>query len=189
MTNGVDAEGFWELCRHDWDSFEVERGANQIPRLLRTLLQSSDEAAWSFALARLELIGSDLGIPRAVTPALVSCLSAATLHLSGRKRSDVLSLLEELTCGRSAEGYSEDEQQWHRESVHELMLGMRIWVHLMETSSTEDATMCVDLLAYCAEHFPVLRVRVRTQLQLCAASRPELGAEIQAVSVYFSERV
>ena len=174
----------WEADCYDWKSLDAYRDAGRVPQLLKTILQSDDEAEWGAALSYLESCGSDLGVPCSVTPALVSCLGAVVLRVSDKKRSAVLSLLEELTCGRGAEQYSDAQKKWHREAAYELVLGLKLWVDIMETSSVEDAGQCVDLLAYCAEHVPAMGGRVRMYLKLCEARYPQLGDEIRAVTEY-----
>lgn len=175
----------WEIECYEWDGFEAYRDAGRVPQLLRTVLLTDDEAEWVAALRYVESCGSDLGVPCSATPALVSCLVAITLRVNGKKRSAVLSLLEEMTCGRGAEQYSEAQKRWLGESVYELVLGLKMWVELMETSSVEDAEQCVDILAYCAEHVPALGGRVRKYLELCELRYPQLGDEIGAVTQYF----
>ncbi|WP_438015515.1 hypothetical protein WMF18_32235 [Sorangium sp. So ce315] len=176
----------WEFNSYDWGKFEANRDPSRIPQMLQVVLDSENENEWSSALYCLESCASDLGVPCSVTPATVSALASIMIRVDGKKRSKVLSLMEELTCGRDASEYSEAERMWLRESVQELLLVFKSLVDVMERSSVEDARHCVDMLAYCAEHVPGMAGRVRKYLALCQERFPELSDEIQAVSEYFS---
>lgn len=177
--------GLIEIDRHDWASFPAFRDPARVPGLLRVVLSSEREEEWAPALANLETCGSDLGVPCAMTPALVSCLVAIALRTDGKKGAAVVSLLEELTCGRGAEGYSEQERHWLHEAVRALMPGLSLWEAIVENGSRDDAVNAIDLLAYCAEHFPEQRDRVRRVLGSCEQQRPELAEEIRAVWPYW----
>ncbi|WP_129356277.1 hypothetical protein [Sorangium cellulosum] len=176
----------WEFSCYDWGKFDAHRDTSRVPQMLQVLLDSEHEGEWSSALSYLESCASDLGVPCCMTPATVSVLASIMIRVDGKKRSEILSLLEELTCGRGASEYSEAQKMWLRESVQELLLVFKNLVDVMERSSVEDAERCVDMLAYCAEHVPCMTGRVRKYLALCQERFPRLSDEIQAVSEYFS---
>jgi len=99
----------WEIERYDWKQYEAYGDAARAPEWLRALLLSQDDSEWSQALISLESCASDLGVPCSMTPAVVSCLVSIALRVEGKKRSAILSSLEELTCGRGAEQYSDQQ--------------------------------------------------------------------------------
>ncbi|WP_437286062.1 hypothetical protein [Sorangium sp. So ce406] len=175
----------WEFYCYDWGKFEAYRDTSRVSVMLQAVLQSEDEGEWSSALSYLESCASDLGVPCSITPAMVGALASIMIRVDGKKRSGILLLLEELTCGRGASEYSEAQRVWLRESVQELVLVFKNLVDVMERSSVEDAELCVDMLAYCAEHVPEMACRVRKYLTLCQERFPQLSDEIQAVSGYF----
>jgi hypothetical protein len=172
---------------YDWKRMPGFRDSGRVPELLHLVDVSTDEGKWSDALTKLESCASDLGTPCALTPPLTGALMSLALRTTGAKRSSILSVVEELTCGRGAEAYTDEQKTWHRESVHELILGFNTVTFILETSTVEDAKLCVDLLAYCAEHFPPLRPRVRKYLAFCQERHPSLADEISAVIPYFAE--
>jgi hypothetical protein len=179
----------WEIESYDWSMFEAYRDPSRVPEMLRLVIDADDASEWNSALSYLEKCGADLGVPCSITPALVSCLVSIAFISSGQKLSDVLWLLEEFTCARGEANYTDAQKKWLNESVNELVFGLKRWVELMERSTIEDAELCVDMLAYCAERFPVLRGRVTKYLKMCQMRFPGLEAEISAVSAYFRDPV
>ncbi len=179
----------WEVERYQWREFEAYRDATRAPELLQIVLVSEVEQEWSSSLSYLEACASDLGAPCAMTPALVSCLVSAATRTNGKKRSAIVSVLEELTCGRGSEEYTEAQLAWLREATVELTYALKLWVDLLERSSPEDAEQCVDLLAYCAERVPEVAGRVAQYLTLAEVQHPQLRDEIHAVREYFKSNL
>jgi hypothetical protein len=146
---------------------------------------AEEESEWLPALHFVESHVSDEGVPSAMTAPTVGCLVAIAARAQGAKRSAILSGLEELTCGRYQEHYTEQQIKWYLDSVRELTFGLHLWVEVLMGPSVKDAEQCVDILAYCAEMIPELAGRVRYYLQQCEERHPTLTDEIRAVSEYF----
>jgi hypothetical protein len=172
---------------YDWGKFDTHRETIRVRDSLELLIHSEDENHWGPALSYLEGCASDLGIPCSLTPALVDVFTSIVVSVGGRKRTEVLAVLEELTCGRGADEYSDAQRGWRSQAVREVALAFKSFVHIMATSSVEDAERCVDLLAYCAEEIPSLTERVRKYLARCEDRFPVLSEEIRAVSTYLEQ--
>ncbi len=173
----------WEFECHDWSTLQGLGKLKDVRLLLGRVFGSTNEEEWKGALGLLEAYASDLGIPSEATKDVVACLVAIAIRAEGRKRSEVLGTLEELTCGRGVEEYSPQQLLWLRAAVRELSYAIHTWAQLAESASEEDAVLCVELLAYCAVYVPEVESKVMTYLQLCAAGRPELGEEISALLI------
>lgn len=179
-----------EVDDQEWSSHaDALRDPSKLPRLLATLDSTScPEPEFQRALEYVESAVSDLGVPTSLVPRVTCRLIRSVLMLTGSRRTEVLSLAEELTCGRGSEGYTSNQVRWLAEARHELALGFHLWAHLAETSEPPEATICVDLLAYVAEAVPELRQRVTKVFRLLHQARPELVAEIDTVSTYFPKQ-
>lgn len=114
----------WEFARHEHSWAGMLRPGDAVPELLQIVALSADVAAWDKALSCLESAGSELGVPCAATPAQVACLVAVVPRSSGEKRSAIVSLVEELTCGRGFDSYSPEERTWMLQSRLELVYGL-----------------------------------------------------------------
>lgn len=175
----------WEVGRHEWRGFTAYRDASRVPGLLTTIAVSDDDDVWNAALSYLEQCSCDLGVPAEIAPAVVECLMAIAVRAPGRKRRAILSLLEELTCGRGAEHYTSDQRRWRADAVMEVALGFGLLVDVLETTiEPEEAEDCLELLVYCAEEVPSLRGRVRHYLEMCERRFPALQQEVRALGSY-----
>jgi hypothetical protein len=166
---------------HDWSTLQAFRTLDA-RRLFDTLLGSSDDAEWDQTLYLLEAYSSNLlGTPSEATKDVVACLVATAVRMDGSRRLSILQLLDELTCGRGIDQYSTQQQIWLVRAVEELSNALHTWTHWAESSSMDDAVMCVQLLSYCAVYVPRLEQRITRYLVLCATARPELSEDISAV--------
>jgi hypothetical protein len=149
---------------------------------MQSIAAATVEEEWEQALYLLEAYAGNLfGSPSEATKAVVACLVAIATRVGGKKRSAVLGLLDELSCGRGIDAYTADQRQWLCSAIEELAHGIHIWTSLAESGSLEDAVLCLQLLSYCAVYVPGLESRVTRYLDLCASSRVELREDISAV--------
>ena len=112
----------WEFKCHDWDTLQwAEKPKKEIPKLLEVVLDSDREEEWEIALGLLEAYASDLGVPSEATKDVVACLVAIVVRMEAKKRTVILGVLDELTCGRGIEAYSPQQMMWIRAAVRELV--------------------------------------------------------------------
>ncbi len=158
------------------------------PSKLRTCFATIDsecsETEFQRALFYVDHASSDLGVPTSLAPPVVARLIASVLSLDGARRKLVLGEVEELTCGRYVETYTPAQVEWLLAARRELVLAYHLWLRLAVTGDAQEATECIDLVAYVGESFPDLRPRVLEFLHSCRASRPDLAAEVDAVTAY-----
>jgi hypothetical protein len=177
----------YEFNCHSWESLRGFESSKNIQSLLERVGNSSDEKEWQAALVLVEDYASDQGIPSEATAAVVACLVAVTIRTDGRKRSALLSTLEELTCGRGIAEYTDQEISWLRASVQELACALQTWSYLAESASEADAVFAVELISYCAVYVPSVESRAIMYLQLCERERPELREELAALEANADE--
>lgn len=177
----------WEFECHDWPALRGFRDPKNVRPYLERLADSTDEKEWQKTLNLLQVYASDLGLPSEATKDVVACLIAVVIRVEGKKRSELLGALEELTCGRGLEVYSAQQLECLRSAVSELALALHTWVYLAESASREDATLALQLLAYCAVYVEQLEPKVSQYFRLCAAARPELRDEISSLLVNADE--
>ncbi len=170
-----------EFDCHDWSTLQGFRSSKNVRVLFQQIADSADEKEWQQALGHLESYASDQGIPSEATKGVVASLVAIAVSEGGRKRSAVLGTLEELTCGRGVEAYTSQQLGWLRASVQELACALHTWTHIVESAPTEDATLALEILAYCGVYVSQFDSRVQRYFQLCAIARPELREEISAL--------
>jgi hypothetical protein len=171
----------WEFEVHDWNTLRGFRDGKNISVLLRRISGAADAQEWDKALSLLEAYASDLGVPCEATKDVVACLVSITIRNEGEKRSAILGTLEELTCGRGVEVYTDEQLMWLRDAVRELSYALHAWVHLAAAGSLDDATLAIRLLAYCAVYTPQLEAKVLRYFTVCANERPDLVEELSAV--------
>lgn len=168
---------------YPWVSHQDARcDASALPKCFRIIDSDSSQEDFQRAVFYLDSTSADLGVPTSLAPPVVARLIKSLLTLGGERRAFVLGEIEELTCGRHVESYSTAQRTWLREARRELLLSFHVWVDLAETGPTEEATLCIVLLSYVAECFDDLRPRVGQFFRWCREAKPELAAEIDAVS-------
>lgn len=173
---------------YPWSSHKDARcDASALPKCFRIIDSSSSEEDFQRAVFYLDSASADLGVPTSLAPPVVARLIKSLFALVGERRTLVLGEIEELTCGRHAETYSAAQRAWLHEARRELLLSLHVWLDLAEAGGTKEATLCIDLLSYVAESFHDFRPRVRQFFRWCREARPELAAEIDAVSAYFMD--
>lgn len=177
----------FEFECHDWKAL---RGRRQYDarRLLERLATSATGKEWNEALNLINFYSSDNGIPSEATQHVVACLIAVAIDSDGDKRSEILGLVEEFTCGLGIEAYTSEEMGWHVAAVRELGCALQIWVKLAESAPVPEATVCLQLLSYCSVYDPRLEPRVMRYFEVCRVARPELGDEIAALAVNSTDR-
>lgn len=179
----------WEFECHDWDTLRGFEKPKDVPLLLEEVLRSSNsnQEEWRVALSLLEAYASDLGLPSEATKNVVACLVAVAIRAEGRKRSEILGLLAEVTCGRGIREYSPRQLTWLRAAGRELAYALHTWAQLAESSPAKDAISCAEILMHCAIYVPEVEPKVLKYLQLFAADRPELREEIFALLTTLDE--
>ncbi len=179
----------WEVECHDWDTLDGFERPKDVPRLLEKVLRSSNsnQEEWRVPLSLLEAYASDLGLPSEATKDVVACLVAVAIRSEGRKRSELLGLLAEVTSGRGVEEYNSCQLTWLRAAARELVYALHTWTQLAESSSAEDAVACAEILTNCAIYVSEIEPRVLKYLRLLAADRPELRDEIVALLATLNE--
>lgn len=161
----------------------------QIPRWLDLIARADTDAELRSASAAIGGVASDLGVPCAATAQVVSALLSFLPAIPAPNRSAVLSLLEELTCGRGRDSYSAAERQHLALAVAQLVASFATIDELLHEADEADARECIDLLAYCAELRPELSDRVEASLQRAVARLPSLRPEVDAVRAYYRPSV
>lgn len=171
---------------HDWSLHaDTFRDARRLSECLKVIEESDTAAEWDPALDYIESCCSDLGVPSSAVPPMVRMLSALVVTAGDAKRTAILSLLEELTCGRGIEIFTPAQRSRLAAARGELGSKFDLWVAWIEAPSEVDAIHCVDLVAYAAEADSALRKRATEALVLAKAKRPSLAPEVDAVRQYF----
>lgn len=177
----------WEIECHDWAALRGRRPYD-VRQLLERVSSATDRKEWDQALQLINFYSSDNGIPSEATPDVVACLVAIAVRAHREKRSALLGLLEELTCGLGIEIYTPEQMAWHKAAVRELGLALHSWAQWAESEPIEEARVHLCLLSYCSVYVPALEARVERYFHRCLAARPELGDEIAALRTNASER-
>lgn len=172
----------WEFRCFNWSAMRGVWGEPAMaPNFLEQVVTSTADGELARALDWLESYASDLGVPSEATSAVVSCLVGAAQVRSGVARLAIVETIEELSCGRGVDEYSSKQHKWLVATIGELSSGMHLWMHMGEHSSAREATLALQLLAYCAAYLPDLAARVWRYFELCEVARPELRDDIAAI--------
>lgn len=167
-----------------WAGLTAFGDPSHIPRWLDLIARADTQAERRSASEAIERVATDQGVPCAATAQVVSALLSFLPAIAAPNRSAVLSLLEELTCGRGRDSYSAAERQHLELAVAELVASFATIAALLQGADETDARECIDLLAYCAELRPELADRVDASLERAAARLPSLRPEVDAVRAY-----